>query len=270
MKEQGCYSNLEALKRAVDNAVKQMKMARGETDVKLTIPPVGIIIISKSNPGGPVMKYFMFIVIFMFVVSIANLHGYFVANETENAFIPNPYDGCEDYSTSSLGQLIIDGAGFFIQSNSHYQLFLKEVELSGMYVINQEEVKRKLDNAITYMELANQTYHLLLKTANNLDYNQTVLSALNHFDYPGYRDLNHLNPAIFKQVEQLLKVGDVRGCYYRFYTSTNEMWERLKSIKTSVDICIMPEIPEYWRLNQLYLEMELFGQYTAEVFMNIM
>ena len=216
------------------------------------------------------MKYFKFIVIFIIVVSIFNLHGYFVANETENAFLPpNPCEGCEDYSTSSLGQLIIDGAGFFIQSNSQYQLFLKEVELSGIYGINQEDVKKALDNAITYMELANETYLLLVKTANNLEYNQTVLAALNHFDYLRYRYLNHLNPTIFKQVEQLLKAGDVRGCYYRFYTATYSILEKLRVIKSGIDNVIMPKIPDCWRLNQLYLETQLFGQYTAEVFISL-
>jgi hypothetical protein len=216
------------------------------------------------------MKYFKCIVIFILFVSIVNLHGYFFANEIDKAFIPpNPCEGCEDYSTFSLGQLIIDGASYFIQSNSQYQLFLKEVELSGIYGINQEAVTKALDNAITYMELATETYLLLVKTTNNLEYNQTVLAALNHFDYTGYRDLNHLNPAIFKKVGQLLKAGDVRGCYYRFYTATYDILERLRDIKSCVDNVIMPKIPDCWRLNQLYLETQLFGQYTAEIFMNL-
>jgi hypothetical protein len=240
------------------------------TVIKLTIPPVGIIIFSKSNPGGNHMikQKIMAAVIFAAVLTI-NSYGYFVFNETENAFNPNPCEGCESYSTLLLGQLIIDGAGFFIHSNSQYQLFLKEVELSGIYGINPEALEKALDNAITYMELANETYHLLVITANNLEYNQTVLSALNHFDYYEYLYVNRLNPVIFKQVSQFLKAGDVRGCYQRFYTATYDILERLKVIRNCVDNIIMPKIADCWRLNQLYLETQLFGQYTAEIFMNI-
>lgn len=216
------------------------------------------------------MKYFKFIVMFILVVSIANLHGYFFANETGNAFIPpNPCEGCKNSSTFSLGQLIIDGAGFFIQSNSEYQLFLKEVELSGMYGINQEAMNEALDSAITYMELANETYHLLVNTANSLEYNQNVLSALSNFNYYEYLYVNRLNPAIFKQVSQLLKAGDVRGCYQRFYADTYDILVRLKIIKSSVDNASIPEIPDCWRVNQLYQETQLFGQYMAEIFMNL-
>jgi len=216
------------------------------------------------------MKYFKCTIIFILFVSIVNLHGYFFANETDKAFIPpNPCEGCKDYSTSSLGQLIIEAAGFFIQSNSQYQLFLKEVELSGIYGINQEAMTKALDNAITHMEMATETYLLLVKTTNNFEYNQTVLAALNHFDYTGYRDLNHLNTAIFKQVQQLLEAGDVRGSYYRFYTATEEILNRLRDIKNSMDTLKIPKIPECWRLNQLYQETQIFGQYTAEIFMNL-
>jgi len=215
------------------------------------------------------MKYFKFIIILSLVVSSVNLHGYFFANEIENAFTPKPCEGCKNYDTLFLKQLIIDGAGFFIQSNSQYQLFLKEVEFSGIYGINQEAIKNALDNAVKNMELANDTYNKLVPAANQFEYNPPVLEALYHFDYPGYRDLNQLNPTIFQQVEQLLKSGDVRGCLQWFYNATNEIQERLKIIKSCADICIMPEIPECWRLNQLYMETQIFGQYTAEIFMNL-
>jgi hypothetical protein len=65
------------------------------------------------------------------------------------------------------------------------------------------------------MELANETYYQILQVSNLLEYNPTVLEKLKYFDYADYQYANRLNPTIFKQVEQLLKPGDVRGCYQR-------------------------------------------------------
>jgi hypothetical protein len=141
--------------------------------------------------------------------------------------------------------------------------------MSDICGMNNEEMVNTIDNAIKHMELANETYNQILQVSNLLEYNPTVLEKLKYFDYANYQYVNCLNPTIFKQVEKFLKSGDVRGCYQRFYTATNEILDRLRSIKTSVDTLIMPEISGCWRLNQLYLETQLFGQYTAEVFMNI-
>jgi len=201
-------------------------------------------------------------VIFAAVLTI-NSYGYFVFNETENAFNPNPCEGCENYAATTLEQLIVVGAGYFIQSNSDYQLFLKTIEMSGIYGVNNEDMINTIDHAIKNMEMANETYYQIMLVSNLLEYNPTVLEKLKYFDYDYYRYSNRLNPTIFKQVEQLLKTGDVRGCYQRFYSATNEILYRLRSIKTSA------EISDCWRLNQLYMETQLFGQYTAEVFMNI-
>lgn len=206
-------------------------------------------------------------VIFVALLTI-NSYGYFVLNGTGGGFNPNSCEDCEGYTSSTLEQLIVIGAGYFIQSNSDYQLFLETIEMSDIYGVNNEEMINTIDNAIKKMEMANETYYQILLVSSLLEYNPTVLEKLKYFDYNNYEYVNRLNPVIFKQVEQLLKAGDVRGCYQKFYTATNEILERLRGIKASVDILIIPEIPDCWRLNQLYLEIALFGQYTAEVFMN--
>jgi hypothetical protein len=206
--------------------------------------------------------------IFVFMLTI-NSYGLFVLNNTEGAFNPPPCAGCKNYAALDLGQLLVTGAGYFIQSNSDYQLFLKTIEMSDIYGMNSEDMADSIDNAIKHMEMANETYYQILQVSNLLEYNPTVQEKLKNFDYDNYQFINRLNPAIFKQVERLLKPGDVRGCYRRFYNATNEILERLRSIKTSADTLTIPRIPDCWRLNQLYLEMGLFGQYAAEVFMNI-
>lgn len=206
-------------------------------------------------------------VIFAALITL-NLNGLFVLNDTEGAFNSNPCEDCEGYTAFGLEQLIVMGAGYFIRSNSDYQLFLETIEMSGIYGVNNEDMTNKIDNAIKQMELANETYYQILLVSNLLEYNPTVLEKLKYFDFYYYQYANRLNPTIFKQVEKFLKSGDVRGCYQLFYTATNEILYRLRSIKTSVDALTMPKISDCWRLNQLYMETQLFGQYTTEVFMN--
>ncbi len=109
----------------------------------------------------------------------------------------------------------------------------------------------------------------ILQLADTLEYNPLVQEKLRDFDYSGYREKNRLNPSVFGQVEELLKSGDVRGCYQKFYTVTVDILGRLASIKAAAETGTLPGIPACWRLNQLYLEMALFGQYASEVFMNI-
>lgn len=271
MKVLGCYFNRDALKRPVQANTKfAPRCAAGEIRIKLTIPPLDIIIFFKSKPGGNhvIKKKLLTAMIFAALITL-NLNGLFVLNETEGAFNPNSCENCINYTAPGLEQLIVTGAGYFIQSNSDYQLFLKTIEMSGIYGVNNEDMANKIDNAVKNMELANETYYQILQVSNLMEYNPTVLEKLKYFDYDNYQYVNRLTPAIFKQVEKFLKSGDVRDCYQRFYTATNEILERLRSIKTSVDNLTLPKVPDCWRLNQLYLETSLFGQYTAEVFMNI-
>ncbi len=207
-------------------------------------------------------------VIFVVVLTI-NSYGLFVLNETGNAFNPPPCAGCKNYAAFDLGQLLVASAEYFIQSNSDYQMFLKTIEVSDIYGINNEDMANTIDNAIKNMELANETYSQILQVSILLEYNPAVLEKLKYFDYDNYQNVNRLNSAIFEQVEQLLKPGDVRGCYKRFYIASNDILLRLRSLKTIADKCIMPKISNCWRLNQLYMETQLFGQYTTEVFMSL-
>ena len=204
-----------------------------------------------------------------FVLITLNVNGLFVFNETGGAFNPNPCEDCKSYNANGLEQLIVMGAGYFIQSNSDYQQFLKTVEMSDIYGINNEDMMNTIDNAVKNMELANETYYQIIRVSSLLEYNPVVLEKLKYFNYPYYQYVNRLNPFIFKQVERYLKYGNVRGCYQQFYTSTLEILHRLRNIQTSVQAITMPKISDCWRLNQLYQETQLFGQYMSEVFMNI-
>jgi hypothetical protein len=216
-----------------------------------------------------IKKKLLTAMIFVAVLTI-NSYGLFVLNNTEGAFNPNqPCKDCKNLDVPAIEQLIVTGAGYFIQSNSDYQLFLKIIEVSDIYGMNNVDMANTIENALKHMEMANEAYYQILQVSSLLEYKPFVLEKLKYFDYDNYQYINGLNPAIFQQVKRLLKPGNVRGCYQRFYIATNKILVRLRSIKTSADTLTIPRIPDCWRLNQLYLEMELFGQYAAEVFMNI-
>jgi len=198
---------------------------------------------------------------------IPNLYGYFSNNRSCSAFM-NQCEGEGDKSPV-LGQLIIEGASFFLQSNSDYQLFLKKIELSDIYGLNHVELQNIIDKVIENIEFTNLKYYEIWQTSKILDYDPTVLEKLSQFDYFSYQVNNNLNTSIFQQVTSLLKSGDIRCVYEKFYMETGEILNGLNLIKISIESNTIPEIAKCWRLNQLYLELALFGQYVSEVFFAI-
>ncbi|MDQ1350311.1 MAG: hypothetical protein QG657_612 [Acidobacteriota bacterium] len=212
--------------------------------------------------------------IFILLVSLTTsyMYGFFAANESCTAFVPaqcTPGVNKSLASGANLGQLIIDGGGYFLQSNGDFQVFLAKVELSAAYGANFEELRACLDKAIENMKIANSLYYEIWQLSLALDYDPVVLGKLKGFDYIGYQIKNGLNPATFGAVSSLLKKGDVRGAYRAYYLGTEKLLAGLKEIKAVVDANQVPVIARCWRLNQSYLELELFGQYIAEVFMNL-
>ena len=200
------------------------------------------------------------------------IYGYFAANESCSAFVPAQCSSGINKNLSTetgLGQLIIDGAGYFLQSSSDFQFFLKKVELSAAYGINYEELGVSLDNAIKNLTMAKSIYFEICRLAVPLEYDSIVLKKLDDFDYNGYQNRNDLNTVIFGDVASLLKRGDVKGFYRVFYQGLEKILARLKDIKTTVAANQLPIIAACWRINQSYLELELYGQYVAEVFMNL-
>lgn len=207
------------------------------------------------------------IMILAVLLSIPYIYGYFSNNRSCRAFS----DQCEEEGDKGpvLGQMIIEGASFFLQSNSDYQLFLNKIELSDIYGSNYIELQDIIDKVIENIELAHLKYFEVWHTSKLLDYDSAVLEKLSKFDYSSYQVKNNLNPSIFKQVTSLLKYGYVREAYEKFYEEIGDILEELKIIKTSIEEKTIPEIAKCWRINQLYLESELFGQYVSEVFFAI-
>jgi len=197
----------------------------------------------------------------VFVALSLNMYGLLSFNQGGLAF--NSCDGDGLSIQLGLNQLIIDAAGHFLQSNSDYQLALKRIELS------ENEVIDSIGQAIQSMTAANAKYFEIWETCKSLEYNPVVIEKLYRFDYTGYQRENNLNPVIFKRVEYFLKQGHIRELFQQAYFDSSKILETLKAIRVNLESEINVDISAYWRLNQLYLEFALLGQYASEVFVKM-
>jgi hypothetical protein len=177
---------------------------------------------------------------------------------------PNANGG--DYLSNqkiNIGQLITEAAGHFLQSFSDYQRILKRIELS------ETGLNHALDKTIQSITNANALYFEIWNTSLSLEYDPLAIEKLSQFDYNGYKLENNLNPVIFQRVEDFLKPGHIMELFQQAYFDSSQILEKLKEIKKNLESHKMVDISYYWRLNQLYFEFALFGQYASEVFVKI-
>jgi hypothetical protein len=157
--------------------------------------------------------------------------------------------------SQSLGKLSIDAAGFFLQSNSDYQYFLKKIELEEIYVVNDADLIELITNRI--WEMSKYLYR-----------NPVVLQKMAQFDYDLIIEEKKLLPYIFNDVEKFLKPGNMPGAFEKIYNDTGEILQGMKSIKSIKENSSI-DIPRCWEVNQRLLESALFGQYISMVFFEI-
>ena len=70
-------------------------------------------------------------------------------------------------------------------------------------------------------------------------------------------------------METYLGTGDVRGIYHKILSDSQVIIDKLTVVKSVIDTGSLPETSDLWRLNQLYSDTQLLGQYAAEVFYDI-
>jgi hypothetical protein len=226
----------------------------------------------KTKKGEKTMKRVIISMILTFSLSVFS-YGWFVANWPcllYNGQCPpeNTTKSTIQSLSPSLGQLSIEAAGFFLQSNSDFQAFLKKIELAEIYGVNDEELKELISVAIENMEMAHSIYYRVWQVSRGLERNPVVLQKLAQFDYGLLLEKKRLIPSIFNEVEKYLKKGNMPGAFEKIYNDTGDILElmiSLKSIKESNSI----DIPLCWEVNQRLLESALFGQYISQVFSEI-
>lgn len=236
------------------------------------------------------MKVFKTIIVFSFVLLCATstLHPLIIANESCTSFTSedcktsgNSGGNSADESDNtpvrleglnyspSMGQLIVESAGFFLSSQSYMASLLNQVEWSEIKGTNYFRMQNTLYYAISNMLNANDRYYYLHRLSEVTPYNEAVVDMLVKFDYDGFMKEKDLNPSIFNEVKALLSRGDVRGVYKQMYKKSVKILNRLEKIRERLDWETLPEISAFWRLNQEYAQFGLYGQYVAEVFFRV-
>ncbi len=169
----------------------------------------------------------------------------------------------------SIGELIIDGAGYFLKSHSQVLMLLNKVELSELHGMDYQGMQALVKDALENMEKAGETYQSLIAAARQTLYNPAVIAKLLEFDYETFRETNGLNRDIFARVKKYLDKGDVTGLYVLLAADMASIIRQLQAVKTNLEAGTLPGLSLLWRLNQTYSESLLTGQYTAEVFKSL-
>jgi len=202
--------------------------------------------------------------VLILLFSKANVHAYFFANEGCTAYEGGCEQGIRD-ATKTIKGYIIDGAGYFLKSNSDMQLFLSKIELSELNGTDYSELQNIINSAIENMENAKETYINLISIAKRTPYNPSVIEKLQLFDYSSFQEKNKLNADIFKQVETFLSNGNVNGIFEKLKEDMENILKKLYNIKSGVDSSRFPELSELWQVNQMNSVTMLFGQYATEI-----
>ena len=193
------------------------------------------------------------------------------------------YEGeCEDPEANSIGvyvvgsvetekgisirKLIVESAGHLLNSYSGMLTLLNRIEMSELNGPNLAEIRELTYRVIEDMEKANSTIQLLKTTADQTPYHQPVIQRLLTFNFDGLQMERGLNAVIFAEVKAYLSQGDIRGLYALFLDNSEEILDRLYTLKASVDANKLPDIHSLWRINQDYMSLILLGQHTSEVF----
>jgi hypothetical protein len=171
-----------------------------------------------------------------------------------------------DEKNTSIKSAIINGAGNYLTAYSDYLLFLNRVEISSENSPGYDEMQTLLNGCLEKLNRAKIAYLALYQNAANTPYNFEIIYRLIFFNYDYFQWERGLNPYIFKEVEKYLRSGNVNGIFNRMLSGTENLILKVAAVKEMVDAYQFPDLNSIWRLNQLFSETLLFGQYAAEVF----
>ncbi len=169
-----------------------------------------------------------------------------------------------------VNQYVIEGASYYLKSQSAYLDLLHRVEVFETAPGSFEGLLLVTDEAIKLMEYAIVSYTQLKQWADITPYNEDVLASLKDFNYKKFQQEKGLNPDIFWKVRVFLKDGDICGIYDKMLLDSKHILSLLNNIKADLAIDKIPGNYSLWNLNQMYLESLIFDQYVAMVFYAIM
>jgi hypothetical protein len=208
--------------------------------------------------GKATIKLILFALIILSLTF--NAFSYVISNYGDESYDDN------GLKTTSIKSLIVEGAGNYLAAYSDYLLFLNRVELSSENSPGYVEMQSLLNRCLEKLNRAKTAYLALNQNAANTPYNFEIIYRLIFFNYDLFQWERGLNPYIFKEVVKYLRVGNVNGIFDRLLSAAETLILKVAAVKEMVDAYQFPDLNSIWRLNQLFSETLLFGQYAAEVF----
>jgi hypothetical protein len=207
-------------------------------------------------------KVNMFMVILFLAMLGSHAFPHWYINKSDSGFAGAGVSG----TAVCLGDYVVDGAGYFLDSYANTLLFMKKLEWSGKDGAAMAEAAPLLDSALKSMETANRSFMELKRLADMTPYDSAVTDALRQFDYNGFRAAYNIDDKIFDRVRDYLGKGDIRSVYRDIVIDTETIIKRLKQVKTQVDAGAFPVTWDVWNLDRAYSDSVRFGQYVARVF----
>jgi hypothetical protein len=165
--------------------------------------------------------------------------------------------------------LLIEGAGYFLQTQSKVQTILKMVEWQDIKFIDYIEFNQMVKIALINITNARLSFEELIKVAEVTPYNLEVIGQLNRFDYDNFLKDNNLNPFIFDMVRDYLEKGDITGTFKYLSERLKEIEHLLLIIQEFTAENNLPGLSICWSLNERCAETTLFGSYIARIFNSI-
>jgi hypothetical protein len=182
------------------------------------------------------------------------------------------YEGGGDGSRTSynsIGHYIVAGAGFYLAANADVQKILRMVELQDLNGLDHNEFSAVVDNAIKNMIDAIKTYNQLIALADSTPYNGTIIARLNEFDYNAFMLKHGLNGDILNTATAYLQKGDITGVFKYTYHEYINIVEMLMSMRFYITYGNLPALPAFWKLNEKFSRLSIFGSYVARIFASL-
>lgn len=170
---------------------------------------------------------------------------------------------------SQIGIYIAKSAGYFLRSQASMLRMLDKVEMADSEGFDYYNFRLELCAAIENMEMSKLYYTLLKKTASDTPYNPDRIKGLVSFDYDRFRVERGLNAVTLRTVQNYLEKGDVTAFFNYLLSGTSIILDKLYKINETTDKYEMAPIRQFWELNQVYSEILMAGQYSAQIFFEV-
>lgn len=158
---------------------------------------------------------------------------------------------------------IVEGAKYFLQSQSTVSLILYEYEKSAQSPLEYTNCLEHVEKAIKELNTSKEKYTNAADIGKRIGYIQQKVGWFKAFDYEIFVSVNKLNNEVAGKVKNYLYNCDIVGLYQRNNQYIEEILETLILIKSDLLESKRPDVKLIWKLLQQYSETALFGNYAT-------